>query len=248
MLLVLLAAVAAWVLGACEVDSRVAVEVRPDGSGVVVVTVRLDDEASRRLGDPATALRLDDLATAGWTLDEPGPADGGGLVLRAERSFASPEDLPAALDEVGGADGVFRDVELSVVDGFASTRYDFSAQVELTGNPEQFSDDALTATLDGLPLARTPEELALEGAADPGAMTLEVRVELPGGDPLTNGEVRDGAATWSFPASGGEPTSASITSSSTVDAGRTRLLLLVGAVALLAAAVLATVGLVRRRA
>lgn len=247
-LVVLLAAVAVWVLGACEVDSRVGVRVQPDGSGVVAVTVRLDEEAARRLGDPATALRLDDLAGAGWDVDEPGPVDGGGLALRAERTFASPEDLPAVLDEVGGAGGVFRDVQLSVVDGFASTRYDFAAQVELTGNPEQFGDEALTAAFGGLPLARTPEELALEGAADPGAMTLEVVVELPGGDPETNGEVREGAATWSFPVSGGEPTSASITSSSTVDDGRTRLLLLVGAVALVGAVVVGAIGLVRRRA
>ena len=73
-------------------------------------------------------------------------------------------------------------------------------------------------------------------------------MELPGGDPETNGEVREGAATWSFPVSGGEPTSASITSSSTVDDGRTRLLLLVGAVALVGSVVVGAIGLVRRRA
>ena len=89
----------------------------------------------------------------------------------------------------GGKDGVFREVGLTVDDGLGSTTYDFSAQVELTGNPEQFGDEALTDVIEGLPLARTPEELALEGAADPGAMVLDVVVELPGGEPETNGEV-----------------------------------------------------------
>ncbi len=247
LLLVLVAVAAAVLAGACEVRSEVAIRVEPDGSGVVAVTVRLDGEAARRLGDPAAVLSTDDLVAAGWSVEEPDRADDA-VTLRARRSFASPEDLPAVLAEVGGADGVFRDVQLSVRDGLARTEYDFSATVELTGSPEQFGDDQLTAVLDGLPLARTPEELALEGAADPEAITLEVAVVLPGGTPTTNGEVRDGAAVWSFPVSGGEPTSATLTSTSATTAGTTRLLALVGVVALLAAAVLAAVGVWRRRA
>lgn len=244
--LALLAVLAALVLSACRVTSEVAVQVEPDGSGVVQVTVRLDEEATRRLGDPTTALRVEDLTAAGWVVRDPEAADGG-VVLRAERPFASPEDLPAVLEEVGGRDGVFRDVSLAVSDGFARTDYDFSSQVELTGNPEQFGDDALTAVLGGLALARTPEELALEGAADPEAITLDVVVDLPGGEVTTNGEVRDGRAVWSFPVSGGEPTSARLTATSTVGSGSTSLLVLVGVVLVLLAAVLAVVGLVRRR-
>lgn len=245
-LLLLLVVVGALALAACEVRSQVGVDVAEDGSGTVTVTVRLDAEAARRLGDPTTAVRTEDLVAAGWSVEDPDPRDDG-LVLRSRRAFASPEDLPSVLDEVGGAGGLFRDVDLSVTDGFASTRYEFRAGVELTGNPEQFGDDALSAALDGLPLARTPEELALEGAADPDAIVLEVVVDLPGGDPTTNGEIRDGAAVWSFPLSGGEPTSTTLTSTSSTTAGSTRLLLLVGAVALVLAGVLLVVGLVRRR-
>ncbi len=247
MLLSLLALVAVLLVGACEARATVGVSVDEDGSGVVTVTVRLDDEASRRLGDPANALSLEDLGQAGWSVESPAAGDDGGLVLRARRSFAGPEDLPRVLDEVGGAGGVFRDVQLTVRDGFASTEYDFSAGVELSGNPEQFGDEALTATLGGLALARTPEELALEGAADPAAMTLEVSVQLPGGDPDTNGEVRDGAAVWSFPITGGEATSAELSSTSTVTSTSTRVLVLVGLGGLVAAAALAVVGVLRRR-
>jgi hypothetical protein len=120
--------------------------------------------------------------------------------------------------------------------------------VELTGSPEQFGDAALTEALGGLPLARTPEELAFSGAADPSAMTLEVAVELPGGDPDTNGDVRDGAAVWSFPVTGGEPTSAELSSTATVESGTTRIMVLVGVGGLLVAAGLAAVGVLRRRA
>ncbi|MEI2697268.1 MAG: hypothetical protein V9E94_02580 [Microthrixaceae bacterium] len=242
----LLVVLAALLLGACEVRGEVAVEVEEDGSGVVVVTVRLDPEAARRLGDPGTALQMADLVEAGWKLDTPLASDSG-LELRAERPFASPEDLAPVLDEIGGKDGVFREVGLTVDDGLGSTTYDFSAQVELTGNPEQFGDEALTDVLEGLPLARTPEELALEGAADPGAMVLDVVVELPGGEPETNGEVFDGASRWSFPLSGGEPTSEQLTAVSSTSSGRTRLLGALGALCIVSAAVLVVIGMVRRR-
>ena len=172
LLLVLVAVAAAILAGACEVRSEVAIRVEPDGSGVVAVTVRLDAEAARRLGDPAAVLSTQDLVAAGWTVEEPEAADGGGVALAARRSFASPEDLPSVLAEVGGADGVFRDVQLSV---------------------------------------------------------------------------RDGAAVWSFPVSGGEPTSATLTATSTTTAGSTRLLALAGVLALLLAAALGAVGLWRRR-
>lgn len=247
MLLCLVAVLASSVLVACRVDGEVAVVVEPDGSGVVTVMVRLDAEAARRLGDPATALRTEDLVAAGWTVEEPAVAEEG-VVLRTRRSFASPEDLPGVLDEIGGVDGVFRDVRLAIDDGFARTEYAFSARVELTGSPEQFGDAALTEALGGLPLARTPEELVFSGAADPSAMTLDVAVELPGGAPDTNGDVRDGAAVWSFPVTGGEPTSAELSSTATVESGTTRLMVLVGVGGLLVAAGLAAVGLLRRRA
>ncbi len=242
----LLVLLAALVLGACEARGEVAVAVEEDGSGVVAVTVRLDAEATRRLGDPAVALQSADLAEAGWDLDQP-QLSNGTLVLRAERAFASPDDLALVFDEIGGADGVFREVGLTVDDRLGGTDYSFSAQVELTGNPEQFGDAALTDLLEGLPLARTPEELALEGAADPGAMVLDVVVALPGGEPETNGEVVDGASRWSFPLSGGEPTSAKLTAASSTASGRTRLLGAVGALALVGAGLLVVVGLLRRR-
>lgn len=244
----MLIAASVVLLGACEVRTDVAVRVDEDGSGTVVVTVVMDAEAAARLGDPATALRTDDLAAAGWTLDEPGTDDGGTLTLRATRSFASPAELPGVLDEVGGVDGVFRGTELSVGDGFNTTTYTFGTEVELTGNPEQFGDELLTSSLGGLALGRTPEELAFEGAADPSTATLRVLVELPGGAPGTNGTVEGDRAVWEFPMTGGEPTAAQLASESSLGGSSTLVLFVLGGVALLVAVGLAVVGLLRRRA
>ena len=245
--LLIVLALAAVLLPACEVRTEVAIDVEDDGSGTVVVTARLDAEAAGRLGDPTTALRTDDLVAAGWRVDEPVGGDDGALTLRVARDFGSPDQLATVLDEVGGVDGVFRGAELSIEDGFAATAYDFTTSVELTGDLEQFGDAFLTSSLGGLALARTPEELAAEGADDPATATLDVVVSLPGGEPTTDGEVRGSAAVWEYPLTGGEATSDTLTSSSTVEDSGTRTLILVGGVLLLAAAASAVAGLVLRR-
>lgn len=234
-----------FVLAGCRVDAEVAITVEDDGGGEVAVTVELDADAAAQLGDAAVAPVDDDLRAAGWTIAEPETVDGGGVRFRAVRSFATPDQLPAVLDEVGGPDGVFRDVQLTIEDRFGETEYRFAAQVVLTGSPEQFSDAELAAQLDGLPLGRTPEELFLAGAMDPAAMALRVVVGLPGGLPDTGGRFADGAASWEFPVTGGEATDTRITSTSTVESSLTVLVAL-GVLLLIAAAVVAVVAFRRR--
>ncbi len=245
--LLLLSALLVVLAAACQIRTEVDIDVSEDGSGTVTVTVALDRDAAARLGDPATALRLDDLRQAGWQVEEPAAADGGGLTLVGRRTFASADQLGVVLAEIGGADGVFRGTELTVSDGFSATTYDFTTSVELTGSLEQFSDAELTAALDGLPLARSAEELAAEGATEPDAATLDVVVDLPGGEPTTNGEQVDGAATWSFSASGGEQVSEQLTSTSTSSGAPMWLFVGVAVLAGLGAVVALVVGLVIRR-
>jgi hypothetical protein len=241
-----LVALAALVLAGCRTDARVGVDVRADGSGSVTVSVVLDAEAARQLGDPATGLALDDLKTAGWKVADPA-ADGGGLRLTATRAFSSPAQLPAVLAEVGGANGVFRDVALRITDDTFGTTYAFRARVELTGDPAQFSDPELTTALGGFALGRTPQELTALGADRAGAATLVVSVRLPGDAPDTNGRVRGGRAEWRFPLTGGTPTSQALRSSSSDPDTRTLVLVALGGILLLAALVALVVGLVRSR-
>ncbi len=245
--LLLLSAVLVVVAAACQVHTEVVIDVAEDGSGTVVVTTTFDRDAAGRLGDPATALRLDDLRQAGWALDEPSPVDGGGLRLVGRRDFASAEQLGPVLDEIGGADGVFKDAELSVSDGFSSTTYDVEATVELTGSIEQFSDAELAAALDGLPLARSAEELAAEGATAPDAATLDVVVQLPGTVTATNGEQVDGSARWSFSASGGEAVSEQLQATSSASGAPVLAFAVVAVLAAIGAIAALVIGLVVRR-
>lgn len=234
-------------LSACQVRTEVHVLVEPDGSGTVTVDVLLDPAAARELGDPATAVSTADLAAAGWILEDPRRGDDGSLTLRASRPFGSPSQLESVLVEVGGVDGVFRDVQLEVLDGFGDVEYQFRSGVELTGSLEQFADGFLAASLDGLPLGRTAEELALLGAQDPQTATLTVRVTLPGGVPETDGQLVDGGAAWSFPLTGGEATSTTVATSATTESTVLRILIGLGVLALIAAVAVAAIGLARRR-
>ncbi|CAN5680984.1 hypothetical protein BH10ACT3_BH10ACT3_05220 [soil metagenome] len=252
--IILLLVVAALAFTACKVQTNVAIKVDEGGSGTVTVTVVLDADASQRLGDPATAVRLDDVRAAGWNVSDPASGDGGSLTFTAIRAFASPDELALVLGEIGGGDGgadstgVFRDVLLTVTDGFASTDYSFSTHVELSGSLDQFSDPELAAALGGLPLARSPEELAADGATAPGAFDLQVGVNLPGTTSDSNGTLAGpgGSSGWRFPLADGTATSTTISSSSTVsDQGPVRLLI-GGAIFVVLALVLVVVGLLRR--
>lgn len=192
-------------LAACQAVATVAVDVRPDGAGTVTVTVRLDKEATTRLGDPAAALATGDLSAAGWRVSDP-VTTAGAATFTARRAFGSPAELADVLDEVGGKGGVFRDTQLIVGNSFASTTYDFRTTVSLTGSLDQLSDPQVAAALGNLPLGRTAEELAAEGAAAKGAATLKLAVQLPGAEP----------ATWSRSASGGKPSTLTAETSSRV--------------------------------
>ncbi|MFM7062870.1 MAG: hypothetical protein ACKO04_05170 [Actinomycetes bacterium] len=193
------------VVTACQARATVGVDVRPDGSGTVTVTVQLDQEATTRLGDPAAALSATDLNDAGWTVSPP-VTRRGAVTLRAVRPFGSPDELAAVLAEVGGRNGLFRSTSLSVGRSFASTTYDFRTTVRLAGSLDQLSDAELAAVLGNLPLGRTAEELAAEGATDKDAAQLSLVVELPGAEPTT----------WTRSASSGSPTTLVAAASSRV--------------------------------
>jgi hypothetical protein len=232
----------------CRTTATVEVDVREDGSGRVAVTVVVDGEAARALGGPG-AIALDDLRATGWDVVGPEATPDGGLRVGVHQDAASPEDLQRLLIEVGGVDGVFRDVEVAVADGFASTGYRFRTRVEVTGELTQFSDPQLAASLGGVAVGWTPEELEAAGATEPDAGELILRVRLPGGaDPAPGGGndvERDGEwAVWSLPLSGSS--SVEVVAESSVRDTLTVALLVGGAVLLVLAGALGVAALRRR--
>lgn len=184
------------VLSACQVESTVSVEVAGDGSGVVGVEVLLDEEATVAVGNLERQLRYDDLVEAGWSVDRPVLTDDGGTLVTAAKPFEVPNQLGPLLDEILGP-GVFDDFELVRERSFATTAWVLSGIVDLSRGLDLFSDPALRGVLSGLPLGRTPEQLAelvdCETPCDPaGVFTLDLVVTLPD-DPDLPAE----AARWS---------------------------------------------------
>ncbi len=229
---------------ACRTDVDVLIKVKPGGAGTVTVTADLDAAAAAAVGDPSN-LSFTDLTAAGWKLTNPA-AHAGGLRVVAVRTFASADQLPAVLDEVGGTNGVFSATSLSLTDGFASSSTAFRTKLRLSGDLGQFSDDQLTELLGGLALARTPEDLAASGADAADAATLTVRVVLPGGVDGGNGKLVKGVSSWSAPLSGGTATDQQLVATGTEQRTGSLVLLGVGAALVVAAIVLVVVGLVRR--
>jgi len=220
---VVLAAIVLLVVG-CRLSADVLVRVDPDGSGEVTVTLDLDREAAERLG-PADQLDVEDLELRGWRVDAPVIGDDG-LTVVARRPFAAPEELAPLLQDITGPDGPLGDVQLRVESSQLGTEYQLTGALTSTGDPAVVSDPELTALLGGLPLGRTPEELAAVGADRPDAATLTLRVVLPGAD----------EAQWSVPLTGGQPASVVVDESSNV-LSASRIVGLLAVVGLLCAAV-----------
>lgn len=232
-------AVCAFLLGACRATADVAVDVGEDGSGTVAAAVHLDDEAAARVGDPAMAVAVEDLRAAGWTVAGPVRTKGS-TTLRASKRFGSPAGLQQVMAELGR--GLFSDWRIRIDDGFGSTTTKVTGRVHLTGSLDQFGDDELTKALDGLPLGRSPEQLAAEGGGKAPTVPLTLTVRLPHdvtvvenqSDARTEGRTRS----WTFEVGNGTAVDREL--GATSETGGTLPLLAVvgGVIALLAAGLL----------
>ena len=172
-------AVVALVAG-CRADVAVTVDVAPDGSGTVAVTVDFDADVVAHVSDLRSQLRLDDVEAAGWVVDEPVELDGGGLRVRATRPVADAAGFASALAEVHPA--LFPDTELELRRTFATTRYLWRSTVDRSLGVEAFGDPGLTAVLGG-ELFGLPLDVLTERAGGPleEMVTVDVAVQLPGG-------------------------------------------------------------------
>ncbi len=217
------------VVSACQVRAETVVDVAPDGSGLITVTVTLDRAAAEALGDPAQ-VDLADLGPGGWEAVPPAPTADGGLVVVARRRFTTPEQVPVLLDQLAGPGTLVRDASLTVDSSQLATSYRWRSELRSDGDPAVLSDPDLAAVLEGLPLGRTAEELAAAGADRPDSVTATLVVRLPGG-------VEESG---SVPLAGGAPAEAEVVAESTV-VSTVRVAGLVGVVALLAAAAVLTV-------
>lgn len=182
----------------CQVRLAAGVDVARDGSGRVRAGVGLDAEALAEIGDPATALRLDDLRQAGWEVESPRKEGDGLTWMRASKPFANPAQADAALAELSGPGGPFRDLKLTRTTSRLRSRTTFTGVVDLAGGLSGLSDADLAGRLGDVDLGLSLDGLRTRfGEQLATAVKVDVSTLLPG-KVKTNAPVRDGErANWS---------------------------------------------------
>jgi len=181
--LLLLGGGALFLLSGCRVDVDVATRVEDDGSGIVEVTVTLDEEAAAQVPDLAEQLRVEDLEAAGWEVTGPDDAEGGTTVVRASKPFANADEAAGVLAEVGGENGILQDMDLSRSRSIARTEYSLDGTLDLSPGLAAFSDPALTELLAEQPVGFDPADLE-EDFGQPVADMLgfTLTLDVPVGD------------------------------------------------------------------
>ncbi len=193
-----LVALLAWAATACHVTIAAGIDVARDGSGRVTAGVGLDADALQEVGDPSTALRVDDIRRAGWEVEGPKKEDDGLTWVRASKPFADPEQAAAAMAELTGPDGPFRDLRLVRTKSLTRSKTTFTGTLDLSGGLGGLSDPDLTTALGDVELGLDVEGLRRRfGDALARTLTVQFTAGLPG-KVTTNAPGHDGGrARWS---------------------------------------------------
>lgn len=227
------------VLAGCRVDVAVDVEAAASGGGRVRATVTLDADAAAQVPDLAEQLRVADLAAAGWKVEGPSPAGGGGVTLRATKRFTEVAEAQRAMEDLGGRGGPFRSLRLTRERTFWKTRTTLRGAVDLSAGLDAFGDDTLRQRLGGPNLGLDPAAVERElGRPLADLFKFEIVAGLPGAFESNAPATRGDAAVWPVRLGQTVPVTAGSEAWNVVNIGA-------AAVSLLAAAALVVV-LVRR--
>lgn len=165
------------ILTGCRLDVDVAVSMAADGSGTLSLRAVADAELVEAVPAAVDRLLVDDLVSAGWTVDGPSPTDDGGTAVVLTHRFDDADDLTALLASIGPpiSDAVVtRSLTADDVGRVTAADTSLTATLSLEEGFAAFSDAELVAALGGQPFAA---ELADVNPAD--VMTFDLTVALP---------------------------------------------------------------------
>ena len=157
------------VAAGCRVQIETKVDVGLDGKGTITQGIGFDDAALKRVGDPAQALRADDLVQAGWEVDA-ASKEGDLTWIRVHQSFETPEEGTALLAQLSGPDGPYRDMLIKRSDGLLSTSVKVTGQIDTTAGLKMFGDQQLATTLGGDASGGLLAKIEAEEKAPPASM------------------------------------------------------------------------------
>jgi len=187
----------AWAASACQVTLGAGIDVARDGTGRVTAGVGLDADALKEVGDPATALRLDDVRQAGWQVEGP-LKEGDGLTwYRASKPFADPDLVPTILAELNGPEGPFREFKVARTKSLTRSRTTFTGTLDLSRGLAGLSDPELATALDDVDLGLDLDGLrARFGDALARSVRVQATAGLPGKVTTNAPDSEGGRALW----------------------------------------------------
>jgi hypothetical protein len=193
---VILAALVVICLPACQATVRVGINVAASGAGTVTVTATLDRDAASAVPDLAGMLRTADLQQAGWQIQGPTPAPGGGVTVVASRDFLTPAQAAEVIGELSGPAGPFHDLKVSRDVSRRGTTTAVNGTVDLTCGLACFGDSQLRQTL-GANVGLDPAQLQEAGIDPSQILNFAVDVRLPGVPQSSNAPVQaNGESQW----------------------------------------------------
>ena len=181
------------VLAGCKLEVTTDVTMAADGTGAVTVTALADGELLAKAPGALSDLRLDDVRTAGWTVDGPASDGLGGQRLTLRKPFADVAQANQVLAELSGPHGPLRQLQLTYARTFGQTRTSFAGNAALDGGIGAFGDDALVGALGG------QAALANRVTGDPAeGFALTITASLPGRAVSNTGSGSNGGhtVTW----------------------------------------------------
>lgn len=201
-------AVAGSGLASCNVDGTVSLEVRPDGSGQVAVTITADSDVVAAAPELAADLRTADLVEAGWQVQGPEPTDTGGLRVVLRRPFDTPAEATAVLASLNGDKGPLRAVSVARSGKNTNSTWTLSGELVVNGGLEAFIDNQTLELLGAAPYAGDVRAAGLDLGA---AVTLRFTADLPGDIESTTAPQGDGRLEWRIPMDGSTTDIATVT-------------------------------------
>ena len=136
------------VLTGCRVQLDTTIDIGLDGKGIITQGIGFDDAALKRVGDPARALRAQDLVDAGWVV-EPVVKEGDLTWVRIRHEFDTPEQANDLFAQLSAPEGPFRDFEVIRTSGPLSDSVRFSGVLDTSAGLAVFGDKALADALGG---------------------------------------------------------------------------------------------------
>lgn len=190
---------AVLVLSSCRVDQSISLNVKPNGSGTVAVTVTADKAIVDAVPDLAADVRVDDLKTAGWSVDGPDSTKDGGLTVRISRAFRTPAEAGQILSQLNGERGPVRGLALTREGKDTNSTWRLTGALQVTDGLDAFVDDSTRELLGAAPFAADVEEAGLNLGE---AIGIDFTVSLPGKVEATTGLQGDNGITWRVPMDG----------------------------------------------